>query len=295
MGALRAAALGVLLSLAACPMAWARPDPNQPMDDSILRSRATGYHFQTFTLDSADSHRHYQIWIGKPDRQVPPTGYPVLYMLDGNAALSALKPDDLRALNQGTAPVLVAIGYTGGKRIDRQARTLDYTPGPSGADPMTQLPTGGAEAFLDLLEHQIKPAVAQRLVVDSHQQTLWGHSYGGLLVLNALLTRPHSFQRYAAASPSLWWWGPERLKAALAGLEQRLQGMPTCVLLMHGGAEASAPRSPQAQGEQADKSLQELHTTLQAVPSVQTTYQTFPGLNHGPMLEASLRYMLQHM
>jgi predicted alpha/beta superfamily hydrolase len=293
MGVLHRVLLGVLLGLVACPMAWARPDPNQPMDDSIVRSRSTGYHFQTLTLDSADGQRHYEVWLGKPDRPVPASGYPVLYMLDGNAALGTLKADELRALNLGVGPVLVAIGYAGGKRIDRDGRTLDYTPGPHGSDPMTGLPTGGADAFLDLLEQRIKPAVAQRLVVDTHQQTLWGHSYGGLLVLDALLSRPHSFQHYVAASPSLWWWGPERLNAALAGLGQRLQGRPTSLLLMRGGAEASAPRSAQAQGEQADQAMQDLFRVLQPVPGLQVSYRMFPGLNHGPMLEASLRYLLQ--
>jgi predicted alpha/beta superfamily hydrolase len=294
MASLRRVALSVIvLGLTACSTAWARPDPNQPMDDSIMHSRGTGYDFQTLTLDSADGQRHYEVWIAKPERPAPATGYPVLYMLDGNAALGALKPDDLRALSQRAAPVLVAIGYAGGKRIDRDARTLDYTPGPRGSDPMTHLPSGGADAFLDVLEQRIKPAVAQRLVLDANQQTLWGHSYGGLLVLDALLTRPHSFQHYAAASPSLWWWGPARLDAALVGLEQRLQGKSADLLLMRGGAEASAPRSPQAQGEQADQAIQALLKALQPVAALQVKYQVFPGLNHGPMLEASLRYLLQ--
>ncbi|MGI4839136.1 MAG: alpha/beta hydrolase [Janthinobacterium lividum] len=291
---LRRGALTVLLGLSACATAWARPDANQPMDDAIVHSRGTGYHFQTLTLDSTDGQRHYQIWIGKPEHPVPASGYPVLYMLDGNAALGALKPDDLRALNQGAAPVLVAVGYAGGKRIDRDGRTLDYTPGPRGSDPLTQLPSGGAEAFLDLLEQRIKPAVAQRLVVDNHQQTLWGHSYGGLLVLDALLTRPHSFQHYASASPSLWWWGPARMNAALAGLAPRLQGQSTSLLLMRGEDEPGQPHAQPMPGVQADQPMLDLLRALQPMPGLQVQYRSFPGLNHGPMLEASLRYLLRH-
>ena len=282
-----------MLSMAACPMAWARPDPNQPMDDSIIRSRDTGYHFQTLTLDSADGQRHYEVWLGKPDRAVPAAGYPVLYMLDGNAALGALKPADLRALNRGAGPVLVAVGYAGSKRIDRDSRTLDYTPGPRGSDPLTHLPSGGADAFLDLLEQRIKPAVAQRLVVDSQRQTLWGHSYGGLLVLDALLTRPHSFQHYAAASPSLWWWGPQRMAAALAEFGARLPGQSTSLVLMRGEDEPGEPHAQPTPGVPADQALQDLLKALRPMPGLQVKYQMFPGLNHGPMLEASLRYLLQ--
>ncbi|MBF3166256.1 ferric enterobactin esterase PfeE, partial [Pseudomonas aeruginosa] len=65
--------------------------------------------------------------------------------------------------------------------------------------------SGGADAFLDLLRDGMRPAVAAQAPLDTARQTLWGHSYGGLLVLHALFTRPGEFARYAAASPSLWW------------------------------------------------------------------------------------------
>ncbi len=34
---------------------------------------------------------------------------------------------------------------------------------------------------------------------------IWGHSYGGLCVLHAALTRPDAYHAFVAASPSLWW------------------------------------------------------------------------------------------
>jgi predicted alpha/beta superfamily hydrolase len=298
-----------------CASALAQPGPDQPMDAALLQRADSGYRFQSLDFASADGQRHYQVWVGTPRQPAPATGYPVLYMLDGNAALGALQAEQLQRLDQGRAPLLVAVGYAGGMRIDRVARTLDYTPGPSGHDPLTQQPSGGAEAFLDLLEQRIKPAVAQRAPVDAQQQTLWGHSYGGLLVLHTLLTRPQAFQHYVAASPSLWWWenlapssapggAPTKPaqpaasrpypQAALDSLPARLHGQPRTLLLLRGDAEPAAPRQPAPAHGSADQAMQRLLAALRPLSTLQVTYHTFPGLGHGPMLAASLGYLLDH-
>jgi len=292
-----AALRSTLLALCCvCAPAWAQPKPGQVMDDSILRSVGSGYHFQTLSLESADGQRHYQLWLGKPDQAPPATGYPVLYMLDGNAALGALKPDTLRALShKAAAPVLVAVGYAGNQRINRAGRTLDYTPGPARPDPLTQQPSGGADAFLDLMEQRIKPAVAERLKIDFQQQTIWGHSYGGLLALHALLSRPHSFQHFAAASPSLWWLGPERLAAAQQAFAHRLQGGPASLLLMRGEAEPAAPHSSPTTPAADNQAIQALLAHLQQAQGLTLEYKSFAGLGHGPMLDASLEYLLKSM
>ena len=102
-------------------------------------------------------------------------------------------------------PVLVMIGYDNDLRIDAAGRAYDYTlPLPAG---LKQPPRsgGGADAFLQLIETRIKPAIAAKLAVDPQRQTLWGHSYGGLFVLHTLFTHPTAFQRYIAVEPSLWW------------------------------------------------------------------------------------------
>ena len=63
--------------------------------------------------------------------------------------------------------------------------------------------------------------------VDGGRRALWGHSYGGVLVLHALFTRPDAFSTYTAADPSLWWgqgWllEEERSAAALPSPAPRL-------------------------------------------------------------------------
>lgn len=276
--------------------AQARPDPQQPMVAPVLEQADTRYGFETRTLDSADGHRHYRLYIGRPERSAPASGYPVLYLLDGNAAVGALDRPLLRELNASTSPpVIVAIGSTSPLRIDRVARTYDYTPkrgnGPQ-VDPANGLPSGGADEFLELLAQRIKPMVQQAVPVDLTRQTLWGHSYGGLLVLHALMTRPGEFSTYASASPSLW-WGDGAGLSELSGLQARLGSGPVNLLLMRGGSEAGGPGAlVGAKAQDSGVAVRRLLDGVYPVSGLRTRYRIFPGLGHGPMLGASLRHTL---
>lgn len=283
-------ALALLLPLAA----FAQPAPEQTIDTHLLQRHDLPYRFTTLDLDSADGQRHYRLWIGKPERPAPPAGYPVLWMLDGNAALSALQAPALRRLADGQAPVLVAIGYQSELRIERSARTFDYTPQVPGLaeqrDPLSGQPSGGADAFLDLLEQRMRPLLAAQLALDARHQTLWGHSYGGLAVLHVLFTRPGMFSDYAAASPSLWWRDGVILSEA-DGLAERLKDHRPRLLLMRGSEEPANPRAPL--GSDSENALQQLRTTLAPIQALQVSYRRFEGLGHGPMLPASLAAVLE--
>lgn len=289
-------ALAWLLTLAAPGISLAQPAPAQQMDASLLQREDLAYFFTTLQLSSADGKRHYQLWVGKPDRPAPPAGYPVLWMLDGNAAISALNDDQLHTLAEGQAPLLVAVGYQTDQRIERSARTYDYTPKLPGQreqlDPLTGQPSGGVDAFFDLLNQRMRPMVANVAPIDSSRQTLWGHSYGGLAVLHALFTRPGEFSDYAAASPSLWWHDGVIVKEA-AGLQQRLGSSRPQLLVMRGSDEPARPREPN-KGD-TERPARELSADLAKVPGLQVTFKRFDGLGHGPMLPASLKWVIDGM
>lgn len=288
--------LALLLSLAVAGTVCAQPEPGQKMDTSLLQRQDLAYRFSQVDLDSADGQRHYRLWVGKPDRPAPASGYPVLWMLDGNAALGALQAAQLQALAAGQAPLLVAVGYRTEQRIERSARTYDYTPPLPGQadqrDPLTGQASGGADVFLDLLEQRMRPQVAQVAPIDLHRQTLWGHSYGGLAVLYTLFTRPGMFSSYAAASPSLW-WNDGAILAEAKGLQQRLPGRPVQVLLMRGSDEPAQPRGPLQQD--AERPARQLADDLGKVQGLQVRFERFEGLGHGPMLPASLARVLEGM
>jgi predicted alpha/beta superfamily hydrolase len=266
------------------------------MDTSLLQRQDLAYRFTQLDLDSADGQRHYRLWVGTPNRPAPASGYPVLWMLDGNAALGALNSQQLAKLAAGQAPLLVAVGYQTGQRIERAGRTYDYTPALPGQaeqrDPLTGLPSGGVDAFLDLLTERMRPMVAGLAPIDLQRQTLWGHSYGGLAVLHALFTRPGAFSDYAAASPSLWWHDGAIVHEA-QGLEQRLGNTPARLLLMRGSEEPANPRA-QVKGD-VERPARELAADLAKVKGLQVRFERFEGLDHGQMLGASLKTVIEQL
>jgi hypothetical protein len=149
----------------------------------------------------------YLISISKPDGPPPPGGFPVVYVVDGNAyAGTAAEIARLNELTLGPV-VVVGIGYPTDALLDNSRRALDLTPpGPvPAAIAAAGLKTGGADVFLRFIEKKVKPAVAAECQIDGNRQVLFGHSLGGLFVIYALLAKSDAFAAYIAASPSIWW------------------------------------------------------------------------------------------
>lgn len=281
--------------------AVAKPDLSQPLGPTLADRGSPHYRFSRQELASADGLRHYRIWIAVPEQAAPGAGYPVLYLLDGNAALGALQESQLADLAKRGPPVLVFIGYASDLRFDVTARAYDYTPPLPGGEPVIddiarQRLGGGADVFLDLIEQRIKPLVQAQAPIDQTRQSLWGHSYGGLLTLHALFTRPASFQRYIAADPSLWWQGGFILQEARAFIARP---QPFDLTLLTAGATRERPSA----GNHEDPQMRARREAIAALPANaaeqlaehlaaaghgSVRYKRYADLSHGPMLPASL-------
>ncbi len=155
----------------------------------------------------------HRLYLAVPTGKAPEAGWPALYLLDGNAAFDFLTEEHL-ALVPGL--MLVGVGYDTDRQFSRERRTLDFTApdqAAPGADQDGIRPdhvhegrmAGGAGLFLDRLTGPLRAAAEAGLSVDPARRTLWGHSFGGLFTLYALLALPGGFARYAAISPSIWW------------------------------------------------------------------------------------------
>lgn len=139
----------------------------------------------------------------------PPEGYPVLYILDGDAYFPTAMLMAHQAMNlpngQNLTPVLlVGIGYPSGKFFDLPRRAADYTP-PFAEGAPKEENRGKAEAFARFIDEELKPLIAHHAAVNPEQQALFGHSFGGLFGIYSLLTRPQRFRHYFISSPSIWW------------------------------------------------------------------------------------------
>lgn len=145
----------------------------------------------------------YRILISKPEGEVPDSGgYPVIYVLDGNAYFASLH-EAKRAQEQFRQAIIVGIAYPGEAPHNFLRRSYDLSP--PVAEEQNEPPQGGQDELLDFIEHSVMPAIAERFPVDANHQSLYGHSFGGMFAIYALFTRPDLFNHIVAASPSLWW------------------------------------------------------------------------------------------
>lgn len=153
--------------------------------------------------------RHY--WIHLPssyyDRSIQPMKYPVLYVLDGNIHFHSIAGmiEILSSGANGThvIPEMIVVA------ILNTDRTRDLTPtsskkGFDGKDADWIVNSGGGDDFLRFLEEELIPAVESDYRTFPYR-TFVGHSFGGLAVINALISRPHVFNAYVLIDPSIWW------------------------------------------------------------------------------------------
>ncbi|WP_161554608.1 alpha/beta hydrolase [Sinomicrobium soli] len=132
------------------------------------------------------------------------TGYPVLYVLDGEFNFSftaALERFNTKFLYR-PYPEMIVIG------IKNTDRTRDFTPTNvpvTGRHGRARFGTsGGADDFIRFLEEELKPFVNSEFRTDGYD-ILLGHSFGGLFTVYTLLEHPELFDSYIALDPSLWW------------------------------------------------------------------------------------------
>ncbi|MBK4714150.1 MULTISPECIES: alpha/beta hydrolase [Tenebrionibacter/Tenebrionicola group] len=273
--------LSVFLLLAGVGPGLARPNMT-PTGPNIADTGSAFYHFRSANFDSADKQRHYKVWVAIPDKAAPQAGSRALFMLDGNAAMAQLDDALLGHIVAAGAPVLVAIGYQTPLPFDIKSRTLDYTPrAPESGHAIYKEANGGGSAeFRRLLLDKIMPWVKTQTRLNPKQLSLWGHSYGGLFVLDTLYNAPGSFRHYYAASASLGWGKDVMLQRAQALRSPALAGR---TLLLAEGDSGNVSHGPASENKNA-----RLAASLRK-KGVIARYRYYPGLSHGPMFGASLR------
>ncbi|KAA0992958.1 alpha/beta hydrolase [Dyadobacter aurulentus] len=132
--------------------------------------------------------------------------YPVAYVLDGDAHFASVTGmiQQLSSVNGNTiVPEMIVVS------IRNTDRTRDMTPTHIKDDlPMMDSiysrRTGGGGAFLSFIEKELVPHM-DSLYPTAPYKMLIGHSFGGLVVMNALITRPKLFNSYICIDPSMWY------------------------------------------------------------------------------------------
>ncbi len=185
----------------------------------------------SYEITSKFTDYTYTINIYVPQGEIPQGGFPVLYVLDGssyfNLVKEAIRLQSRNAPKTGIVPAIV-VGVGHGADM-HERRFYDFT----APAEMYSYPArfkgngydkhGGAVSFSRFLQEELKPQIQQQFHVNEKHQTLFGHSLAGYFVLWQLLNEKHSFQRYIAISPSIWWNEHELFHKASVFMEEHKQ------------------------------------------------------------------------
>jgi predicted alpha/beta superfamily hydrolase len=136
--------------------------------------------------------RYIQVVL--PQKSNPAKKYDVLYVLDGDGN-TKLASDVQRFLeDEAYMPPIIIVGVL---NIDRNH---DLTP----VHIDENKTSGGGDKFLDFLKDELIPYINKTYPSDG-ENTIFGHSLGGLFVMYALLNEPQTFASCIAADPSFWY------------------------------------------------------------------------------------------
>lgn len=278
---------------------YAKPDL-QALGPNIAEQGSSYYQFQVKNFQSADQQRHYKVWVGIPKHINKNKILPAVYMLDGNSAMARLDESLLKKLSEQDSPVLVAIGYQTQLPFESASRSVDYTPadesGKVTADPRNpERMAGGSAQFRQVLFEKIMPWVNTQVKLDKQRTALWGHSYGGLFVLDTLLnsqSTDNKFSHYFSASPSLTWADSRLLKAVEKAPPEQLKNKKLWVIEGDIIQSTTGTISPNADRDMIQNNRQ-LVLDL-ASKGVDAKLMLYPHLSHGQVFQASLIDVLQN-
>ena len=211
--------------------------PAQADDQKIYPAEAAIPNSRVIRFTSAIDKEPYEIQVSIPLWPAPKAGYPVIYVLDGELYFPQAAIESDLLFDKGAVVVGVGHGalndravtarYAGGKpgrpmNGDASTDAITYLRnhdfkwparpehrGPDFFENMSanSADTGDVDAFLQVIEKEIKPKVEALTTIDRGNQAIWGWSLGGLAVVRALFTEPMAFRSFIATSPSLWYDG----------------------------------------------------------------------------------------
>ncbi|WP_153915551.1 alpha/beta hydrolase [Shewanella sp. TC10] len=167
----------------------------------------------TSSITLEDSDRSYKVFIKLPNsyqENDPAQYYPVVYMTDAMYNFQVVSgvtrlPMNMRNMQQA---ILVGVDWQEGMS-PAASRIRDYTPS---SDESWKRKTGEAERHLHFIANKLMPHINKTYRTIPSQNTLVGHSLGGLFGAYSLLTQPELFSHYLLSSPSLWFNDKQLMK-----------------------------------------------------------------------------------
>jgi len=163
---------------------------------------------KSFKIHSRILNEKREIWIRLPESYSRKSArkYPVVYVLDGQSHFFSVAGMVSHLSGDGNAkiPEMIVVGV-----LSTLDRTRDLTPTHcAGEEPHVDSAScafsGGNSNFISFFEKELMPYIQSKYNA-SNYNTLIGHSFGGLMVLNTMMTKTNLFNSYVAIDPSIWW------------------------------------------------------------------------------------------
>lgn len=253
-----------------------------------------------YTLDNTEVQelhstllkRDYQLFVALPESYAgSQRRYPVLFLADAGYAFPLVRSIAQRLARHAGMEDVIVVGLSYAKGdTPSYSRRRDYTPSaPRGqtyaSDMAGRAPAfGEAAAYGDFIAAEVFPLVAARYRADMRRKAFVGHSYGSLLGLQILLSRPGTFEHYILGSPSLWFD-----RGVLFAREQAYakagRDLPASVYFGIGGRETLAPGKRRSRSEEEADMVADLKEFDAALKSrryrgLHTQVEVFPGEDH---------------
>ncbi|WP_279362303.1 alpha/beta hydrolase [Xanthomonas sacchari] len=187
------------------------------------------------------SGRTYQVFVALPAGYADHSErrYPVLYATDADYAFPVARQIARRLNGEGPAIedfILVGLSYALGD-APMPSRRRDYTPTTEAGDVAAAGAThGGSSTYIAYLRGHVLPFVAQHYRTDEARRLFLGHSYGGLLGTQILLSTPELFSGYILGSPS-YWFGAHAMRAEETRFASSHRDLPAQVYMYVGEYE----------------------------------------------------------
>lgn len=168
--------------------------PNKCVGQTIIDNKITIGVLDSINSKILNEKRSLLIYVPKSfnNELFTKRKYPVLYLLDGEAHFVSVVGliDQLSQLNADMAcPEMIVVG------IINTFRTRDLSPSNvienKNMDSLTLKSTGGGENFTQFIEKELIPYINSQYPTSPYKM-LVGHSLGGLLTLNTLVST-HSY------------------------------------------------------------------------------------------------------
>lgn len=256
--------VSIVFSLVNCQQTENPVDIEGPINQIVIG------HIDSVYSNILDESR--KLWVHIPESAgnsaSNKTKYPVLYLLDGpghfysvTGMIKQLSSSNGNAL----VPEMIIVA------IPNTDRARDLTPTHVDFDFFSGdsigYSSGGGNKFLDFIEDELIPHI-EKTYPAAPYRTFVGHSFGGLSVINALISRPHLFNNYVAIDPSLWWDDQDFLSVTDSILSiNKFEGRALFVGVANTMAEGMKVETVQ---DDTTKSTAHIRSILEFVNSVDT-------------------------